>query len=129
MKTLVVLRLLTVTASVALAGPAFAIVVADQANARSPVASPVQAATSPAQSSPTLVLARGRVDGLELSKGEIVLSGKPMRFDPKQLRVVGAGGQRESGAAALRKGMTVRFALDPASAAAERGIVLIYIDR
>ena len=87
----------------------------------------VQAAPAEA-GSPALTLARGRIESIDHGKGQIVMAGKAVALHPTQLRVFGPSGQSESGATALRKGMALRFALDPASKSVERPIVLIYID-
>lgn len=80
-----------------------------------------------------LELTRATVDAVDLAKGLVTLGGQALPLHPSGLRVVGAGGLRLSGADALRAGLRVRFAREPAvnpgvADDATRRIVLIYIE-
>ena len=74
-------------------------------------------------------LSTGQIETVNLGKAQVVISGKTMALHPGSLRVVTPSGQIDSSASSLRKGMNVRFALDPASKAVERPIVLMYIEK
>lgn len=111
---------------------------------RTAVAAPTAGADAP-----TLDLATGRIDAVAADGSSISLQGRTVPLHPERLLVLGSGGQRFNTARALRPGMQVRFALDPAlhppapaaasavaarpalrpaGAEAARRIVLIYID-
>ena len=85
-------------------------------------------AAAPADNKP-LELSAGQIESVNLGKSELVIAGKVIALHPGRLRVIGANGQVQSSAVDLRKGMNVRFALDPASKAVERPIVLVYIEK
>lgn len=76
-----------------------------------------------------LDLSAGQIESVNLGKSELVIAGKVIALHPGRLRVIGPNGQVQSSAVDLRKGMNVRFALDPASKAVERPIVLVYIEK
>lgn len=119
---------------IAVAGGAQAMRVAGPAGAPTPVTHAAVAAPTPgaAAHAPTLDLAAGVVQAVDLKKGDLRLAGRVVGLRPSGLRVIGADGHAESGAGALRPGMHIRFALEPATAAASaepRRIVLIYIER
>lgn len=125
---IVVPALLCVPAAhaVAVAGPN-----GTQAQARRVVpARPAEAGTAGA----ALELARGRIDAVNLAAQQLTISGKPVGLATEQLRVIGPGGHGQTSVSALRPGMQVRFALEPASKdpkearEAKRRIVVIYID-
>lgn len=90
-------------------------------------AAPTTPAT-PADNKP-LDLSAGQIETVNLGKSEVVIAGKVIALHPGRLRVIGPNGQVQSSAVDLRKGMNVRFALDPASTAVERPIVLVYIEQ
>jgi hypothetical protein len=77
----------------------------------------------------TMALSQGVIGAVDVGRREVTIGGQVVTLHPTRLRVVGPGGAGESGASSLRKGMHVRFALDPESKAVNRPIVLIYIDR
>lgn len=96
----------------------------------SAAASPGSGATAP---SAGLELARATVDAVDVAKGLLTLGGQALPLHPSGLRVISADGLRLSGANALRAGMRLRFAREPAAkpVAADdttRRIVLIYIE-
>jgi hypothetical protein len=107
------------------------------------VAGPGAAAEQGRRSAPPPSAGGAAVTGLPLSSGvleavdaahhRITVRGTTVLLHPSALRVFGPGGAALSGAQALRPGMTLRFALEPASPASAadsvRRIVLIYIDR
>ena len=90
------------------------------------------AATSPSTASPgregvTLDLIPGTVVSVDVPQTTLVLDGQAVRWHPTQLKVfdtaTGAVGQVSQ----LRRGMRIRFALEPGAAAGRR-IVLIYLE-
>ena len=112
--------------AVAVSGPG-----GTQAQARRVVpARPAETGTAVAP----LELVRGRIDAVNLASQQLTISGKPVGLVTEQLRVIGPGGHVAASASALRPGMQVRFALEPASKdpkearEAKRRIVVIYID-
>lgn len=110
------------------AAPVGATMVVGAAGAPAPRANlgaPSHAATA---NVPTLDLASGVVQAVNLEKGTVTLGGKVVGLHPTQLRVFGPSGHAESGAGALRPHMHIRFALENSTAELRR-IVLIYIDR
>ena len=113
--------------ALAMANPACAVAVGGRDGTPAQGRRQVQAASAEA-SSPALTLTHGRIESVDHGRGQIVMAGKAVALHPTQLRVFGPSGQSEPGATALRKGMALRFALDPASKSVERPIVLIYID-
>ena len=113
--------------ALSMADPACAVAVGGRDGTPAQGRRQVQAAPAEA-GSPALTLARGRIESIDHGRGQIVMAGKAVALHPTQLRVFGPSGQSEPGASALRKGMAMRFALDPASKSVERPIVLIYID-
>jgi hypothetical protein len=84
---------------------------------------------TPPASAPTLVLASGVISAVDAAAQRITLTGRSVPLHPGALRVLSASGQPLPGAAALRPGMAVRFALEPAGPnETDRRIVLIYVD-
>lgn len=96
-----------------------------------PAAAAPSNARNPAQgyvaTAPELDLVGGVVQGVDFKQGTLTLGGKPVGLHPTRLRVVQQGGRAQAGAAILRPGMRIRFALEPTTAPVRR-IVLIYID-
>ena len=82
----------------------------------------------PADNRP-LELSAGQIESVNLGKSEVVIAGKVIALHAGHLQVISPSGQVLRSAAGLRKGMNVRFALDPASKAVERPIVLVYIEK
>lgn len=108
---------------------ALAMAVAGGQTAGTPSPTVVRAAPAlPASAAPTLDVSRGTLEAVNLGKRQVVIAGRTVDLHPTRLKVVGPGGRNEPGASALRKGMVVRFALDPTSKAVNRPIVLVYID-
>ena len=104
--------------------------------ARTAPASGSSARGGPAAPEAGLALVRGTVDAVDPAKGQLTVGGRVLPLHPSALRVVGASGLRLSGADALRPGMRLRFAREPALQAAPpaatddtaRRVVLIYIE-
>ena len=67
------------------------------------------------------------IGGLQLTRGEITLRGKPVALHPTRLQVLTSDGRRGE-PAMLHVGQAIRFALDDAPAPGRR-IVLIQIER
>ncbi len=117
------------SACLGLGDPAFALAIAGPDGTRAQGSSMVQDAPAGIASAvPTLELSRGQIESLHPGRSVVGIAGRQVEFDPDKLRVVGADGRMERGVGALRKGMNVRFALEPKLTAIERRIVLIYID-
>lgn len=90
--------------------------------------------TATADSAPALI--PGRITAVDLAAGRVHIDGAPLAWTAEQLRVIGPDGQRLAGAAALRAGQQVRFALEPLAPGAitdpqrsTRRLLLVYIDR
>ncbi len=113
----------------ALAWPAAAITVQLPNGTPASATKVIDTPAAPVGGVPTLDLAQGRVEAVDQAKRQLVIAGRTVGWHPTQLRVVGPGGHGTSGPSALRKGSKIRFALDPASQAVDRLIVLIYIDQ
>lgn len=113
----------------AIAWPASAITVQLPKGTPASTTKVIDTPAAPVGGAPTLDLAQGRVEAVDLAKRQLVIAGRTVGWHPSQLRVVGPGGYGASSPSALRKGSQIRFALDPASQAVDRLIVLIYIDQ
>lgn len=89
------------------------------------------APADPGAAAGTMALASGVLGQVDAAAQRVTLNGHPVLLHPTGLRVLSSQGQPLGGVAALRSGMVVRFALEPAGgrAEAERRIVLIYVDR
>ena len=99
---------------------------------------------APGADAPAPELVSARIDAVDADGRSITVRGKPVPLHGQQLRVLAPGGAALAGARSLRAGMQVRFGLEPeprpaavmagaaagaaASPAAERRIVLIYVD-
>jgi hypothetical protein len=114
-----------------LAAPALAVAIAGPNGTAAQGRRVVQAQPTgrQADAAQSMVLTRGVIGAVDAGKREVTIDGSVVALHPARLRVVGPGGVSEPGISALRKGMLVRFALDPESKAVHRPIVLIYIDR
>ena len=108
----------------------------------------VQATPTVGADAATLDLIEARIEAVDAKANSVTVGGKPVPLHPTQLQVVGPGGLALAGAPALRPGMRVRFALEPAARGAAapgavvsslvgpranaapppRPIVLVYID-
>ncbi len=84
---------------------------------------------APASAAHGVGLSRGVIESVHPGKSVVGIAGQLVELHPDKLRVIGTHGRQESGPGVLRKGMPVRFALDPAGRAGEQKIVLIYIER
>lgn len=115
------------------------------------VAAAVQGGPVVTAAAAALSLTPGVLQAVDATRLAVLVAGHRVPLHPTALRVLGPGGQSLGGAAALRAGMVVRFALEPAGAIAlsagpvrtdvppaanplaapgdARRIVLVYVDR
>lgn len=75
----------------------------------------------------TLELVHGTVVSVDVPRTTLVLAGQAVHWHPTQLKVFHAVTGEIGHVTQLRRGMSVRFALEP-GAAPERRIVLLYLE-
>lgn len=88
------------------------------------VAAPVTAPVSGGEAAGELVLVGAVIDAIEPDKAMLTLRGQPAYWDPSRLKIYKDGSSEAQPVSALRRGLPIRFALEPGSAP-DRRIVLI----
>lgn len=121
-------RLLCVICLLAVSGPGLAIKPTGTAPATPNVAPPKPADLQSAKSDrdDSSGLRKGTIEAVSTGGGTFQVYGQRLTFNAKQVKVFGRDG-RPSNIYALRTGVRVRFALDPADPLRRR-VALIYVD-
>lgn len=90
------------------------------------VAAPVAAPVSGGEAAGELVLVGAVIDAIEPEKAMLTLRGQPAYWDPSRLKIYKDGSGEAQPVSVLRRGLPIRFALEPGSAP-DRRIVLIVL--
>ena len=111
--------LLALAALLALGQAAHAVAVGGPNGTESQGLRMVPALPAPSSGGPTHELITARIEAIDPAKGTLTLRGHAVPVATDRLQVFGAAGAVAGGLRALRTGQTIRFALEPHTAATQ----------